>query len=138
MSKVVEQIDKVLIKNLKPDDVGMADFEVTEHIFEMLLEFVASLEPDQLNENQLERLHDIIEALEPVEQEEDEMSEVRYLKKTTRKERRKSAIYRRRHKTQIKRWRRKMKHKLKRAKKTGRGISGKRLGLTRRRPGART
>ncbi len=133
MSELLEQIDTVLSKG----DIKKADFEVDEEIFSEMLDFIGMLEPDQLTEDQIRVLWNIIESLEPYEDDpaEDEITEKKFLKKTSRAARRKAKIYRRRHKTQIKAWRRKMKTKLKRAKKTGFGVSGKRRGKTRRRVG---
>jgi hypothetical protein len=131
--ELLEQIDTVLSKG----DIKKADFEVDEEIFGRMLDFIGMLEPDQLTEDQVKELWYIIDSLEPYEDDpaEEEITEKRFLKKTSRAQRRKAKIYRRRHKTQIKAWRRKMKTKLKRAKKTGHGISGKKRGKTRRRAG---
>ena len=133
--KLLEQIDAVL----GAGDVKKADFVVDDELFGRMLEFIGMLDPDKLEDDQVEELWGIIDALEPYDDEEveteEEVSEKRFLKKTTRKARRKAKIYRRKNKTKIKAWRRKMKHKLKRAKKTGRGLSGKKRGKTRRRVG---
>jgi hypothetical protein len=95
-----------------------------------MVEFITSLDPEQLTEEQLEQVMIIVEDFEF-----EDVQEVRLLQKTTRKARKEARIYRRKNKAKIKAWRRKNKAKLKRAKKTGRGLTGKRRGLTKRRPG---
>ena len=127
--KILEQID---------DYISEIDVDLDEELFDRMVDFIVSLDPDQLSEEQLEIVMDIIEDFEFEDQEdvEENMSEVRYLKKTTRKERREAKIYRRKNKAKIKAWRRRNKAKLKRAKKTGRGLTGKRRGLFKRKAGS--
>ena len=124
MNKVLEQIEDYLVG-------GDVDVDLDEELFDQMVEFITSLDPEQLTEEQLEKVMDIIDGFEF----EDDVQEIRYLKKTTRKARREAKIYRRKNKAKIKAYRRKNKAKLKRAKKTGRGLTGRRRGLFKRKPG---
>ena len=124
---IVKQIDGVLEQE--------EDFDTDQEVFDMMMEFVTSLEPEQLSDEQNEQLMDVFDYLDP---EDGGLDELRYLKRTTRKSRKQAKLYRRRHRGQLRQYRRRMKHKIRRTRITGRGISGKRLGRTRQRPRART
>lgn len=123
---VLKQIDGVLEQDY--------DISGDQEVFDMMMDFATSLDPEQLTDEQSLKLDEIFDYLEP----EEEVDEVRFLKRTTRAQRKKAALYRRRHRGQIRAYRRKTKHKRRRAKITGRGFSGVRLGRTRQRPRART
>jgi len=126
---IVKQIDGVLEQE--------EDFDTDQEVFDMMMEFVTSLDPEQLTDGQAEQLMNVFDYLDP-EGDDDELDELRYLRRTTRKARKKAKLYRRRHRGQLRQYRRRMKHKIRRTRITGRGISGKRLGRTRQRPRART
>jgi hypothetical protein len=125
MTKILEQIEDFLAGTV-PD----IDVDIDEELFDKMVAFITSLDPEQLTEDQLEKVMDIVDGFEF-----GEIDEIKLLKKTSRKTRKKAKIYRRKNKAKIKAWRRRNKNKLKRSKKTGRGLSGKRRGKTRRRPG---
>ena len=137
MSNILEQIDDFL--TVTQDDGGEGFLGGVEHLtvdldedlFDKMVDFIVSLKPDQLDDEQLEQVQEIIDMFEF----EERTDEVRLLRKTTRADRKKAKIYRRKNKAKIKAWRRKNKRKLKRARKTGRGLTGKKRGKTRRRPG---
>jgi hypothetical protein len=116
---------------------GNLNVDFDEELFDKMVDFIVSLDPDQLTEDQLNTVTEIIEEFEFEEQVADtgEVAEARFLRKTTRAQRRKQKIWRKRNKAKIKAWRRKNKQKLKRARKTGRGLTGRRRGLFKRRPG---
>lgn len=137
MSKLLEQIDDYILQISDRSAEGNLDVDYDEELFDDMVDFIVSLNPDQLDDTQLERIEEIIEKFEFEGQAADdgEVSEIRFLRKTTRTQRRKAAIYRRRNKAKIKAWRRKNKAKLKRARKTGRGLTGRRRGLFKRRAG---
>jgi len=133
MSKILEQIEDYLTVT-GDDQVGGIEHltvDLDEELFDKMVDFVVSLKPEQLTDEQLEQVQEIIDMFEF----EERADEVRLLRKTTRTDRRKAKIYRRKNKAKIKRWRKKNKRKLKRARKTGRGLTGKRRGRTKRRPG---
>lgn len=133
MNKLIEQIDDYIFGDVQ---AGSVDVDYDEELFDRMVDFIISLDPDQLTEDQLNAVTEIIEEFDFDEQVDDgEVSELRYLKKTTRAQRRKQKLWRRRNKAKIKAYRRKNKQKLKRARKTGRGLTGRRRGLFRRRPG---
>ena len=123
--KILEQIEDFLAGTV-PD----IDVDLDEELFDQMVTFITSLDPEQLTEDQLEKVMDIVEGFGF-----EEIDEVKLLRKTSRKQRKEAKIYRRKNKAKIKAWRRKNKNKLKRAKSTGRGLTGKRRGKTRRRPG---
>ena len=130
MSKILKNIDAAL---------GEKEISADQEAFDMFIDFITSLDPDQLTEEQEESLLDVMDYLDPDYPEEDEqVDEVRYLRRTTRAQKRKAKLYRRRHRAQIRQWRRRQKVKLRRSRITGRGLSGKRLGRTKRRPAPRT
>jgi len=126
---IVKQIDGVLEQE--------EDFDADQEVFDMMLEFVTSLDPEQLTDEQGEQLMNVFDYLDP-EDDDDELDELRYLRRTTRKARKQAKLYRRRHRGQLRQYRRRMKHKIRRTRITGRGLGGKRLGRTRQRPRART
>lgn len=133
MSKILEQIEDYLTVT-GDDQVGGIEHltvDLDEELFDKMVDFVVSLKPEQLTDEQLEQVQEIIDMFEF----EERADEVRLLRKTTRTDRRKAKIYRRKNKAKIKRWRKKNKRKLKRARKTGRGLTGKRRGRTKRRSG---
>ena len=125
MKKVLEQIEDFLAGTV-PD----IDVDLDEELFDQMVTFITSLDPEQLTEDQLEKVMDIVEGFGF-----EEIEEVKLLGKTSRAQRKKAKIYRRKNKAKIKSWRRRNKNKLKRAKRTGKGLTGKRRGKTRRRPG---
>jgi len=125
MNKVLEQIEDFLA-GTTPD----IDVDIDEELFDRMVDFIVSLDPEQLTEEQLGEVMDIVDGFEF-----GEIEEVKLLGKTSRAQRKKAKIYRRKNKAKIKSWRRRNKNKLKRAKSTGRGLTGKRRGKTRRRPG---
>jgi glutamate synthase domain-containing protein 3 len=135
MKSVLEQIEDFL--TVSTDGEGFLGgiehitVDLDEDLFDKMVDFIVSLKPEQLTDEQLEQVQEIIDMFEF----EERTDEVRLLRKTTRTDRRKAKIYRRKNKAKIKRWRKKNKRKLKRARKTGRGLTGKRRGRTRRRPG---
>lgn len=133
MSKILEQIEDYLTVTGDEQVGGIEHLTVDldEDLFDKMVDFIVSLKPDQLSDEQLEQVQEIIDMFEF----EERTDEVRLLRKTTRADRRKAKIYRRKNKAKIKRWRKKNKRKLQRARKTGRGLTGKRRGRTRRRPG---
>jgi hypothetical protein len=133
MDKLIEQIDDYIFGDVQ---AGGVDVDYDEELFDKMVDFIISLDPDQLTEDQLNAVTSIIEEFEFDEQVDDgEVSEARFLKKTTRAQRRKQKLWRKRNKAKIKAYRRKNKQKLKRARKTGRGLTGRRRGLFKRRPG---
>jgi hypothetical protein len=107
-----------------------------EELLDLIVEFLLSLEDDQLEDEQLEQLHTILSALDEngtSSELEDEMSEARFYKKTPLTTRRKGRMYYRRHKNQIKKRLRRLMRKIKMMRKRGRGLSGKKLGRFKRR-----
>jgi hypothetical protein len=133
MSKILEQIEDFLTVTGDEEVGGIEHLTVDldEDLFDKMVDFIVSLKPDQLSDEQLEQVQEIIDMFEF----EERADEVKLLRKTTRADRRKAKIYRRKNKAKIKRWRKKNKRKLQRARKTGRGLTGKRRGRTKRRPG---
>lgn len=132
MSRILEQIDKVLEPvEVEPTDIRKADFAFEENLFDMLLEFVGSLDPDQLTDDQLEELWNIVNSLEPIDRE--EVSEVEILKRTTPMQRRNARLYKRKSRDKIREWRNRVGKKLKRNRKQGKGVRGGLLGQTTRR-----
>lgn len=122
---IIKQIDGVLEPDVSEDQV----------VFDMFFDFIISLDPEQLTEEQEEILLGMFNYLDP---DDEQVDEVRYLRRTTRAQKRKAKLYRRRHKAQIRQWRRRKKVALRRSRITGRGLSGRRLGRTKRRPAPRT
>jgi hypothetical protein len=136
MKSVLEQIEDFLTVSTDDGEGFLGGIEhitvdLDEQLFDDMVDFIVSLKPEQLTDEQLEDVQSIIDKFEF----EERTDEVRLLRKTTRADRKKAKIYRRKNKAKIKRWRKKNKRKLKRARKTGRGLTGKRRGKTRRRPG---
>lgn len=130
MSKILKNIDAILEEE---------EISADQEVFDMFIDFVTSLDPDQLTEEQEESLLDVMDYLDPDYPEEDEqVDEVRYLHRVSRAAKRKAKLYRRRHKAQIRQWRRRNKVRLRRSRITGRGLSGTRLGRTKRRPAPKT
>ena len=143
MSKILEQIDDYIIQLSNRSEEGNLQVDYDEDLFDRMVDFIVSLDPDQLTEDQLDVITGIIEDFEFEDQVSDdgevsnegELSEVRFLHKTTRTQRRKQKLWRKRNKAKVKAWRRKNKNKLKRARLTGRGLTGRRRGLFKRRIG---
>ena len=136
MSNILEQIEDFLTVSTDDGEGFLGGIEhitvdLDEQLFDDMVDFIVSLKPEQLTDEQLEDVQSIIDKFEF----EERTDEVRLLRKTTRADRKKAKIYRRKNKAKIKRWRKKNKRKLTRARKTGRGLTGKRRGKTRRRPG---
>jgi hypothetical protein len=134
VSKILEQIEDYLTVT-GDDQVGGIEHltvDLDEELFDKMVDFIVSLKPEQLTDEQLEQIQEIIDMFEF----EERADEVRLLRKTTRADRKKAKIYRRKNKLKIKQWRKKNERKLTRARKTGRGLTGKRRGRTKRRPGA--
>jgi hypothetical protein len=113
-----------------------------EELMDMIVNLLISLDEDKLDNDQVDMLFTIMNELdiqageeeeEPEEEEEEEVSEIRLLKKTPMALRRKSRMYFKKHKAQIKRKLKKTKKKREMLAKRGRGISGKKLGMTRQR-----
>ena len=137
MDKLIEQIDDYIFGQTDRSTEGNLNVDFDEELFDKMVDFIVSLDPDQLTEDQLNTVTEIIEEFEFEEQVVDagEVTEASFLRKTTRAQRKKQKLWRKRNKAKIKAWRRKNKQKLKRARKTGRGLTGKRRGLFKRRPG---
>lgn len=138
-SKLLEQIDDYIIQLSNRSAEGNLNVDYDEDLFDKMVDFIVSLDPDQLTQDQLTAVTEIVEEFEFEDQVDDgegeEVTEARFLQKTTRAQRRKQKLYRKRNKAKIKAWRRKNKYKLKRASMTGRGLTGRRRGLFKRRPG---
>jgi len=112
----------------------MSDEELMDAIINLLI----SLDEDKLDNDQVDMLFNImneldIQANEPDDEEEEEVSEIRLLKKTPMAARRKGRMYYKKHKSQIKRKLKKTKKKREMLAARGRGMSGKKLGMTKRR-----
>lgn len=125
------------MKVLKDIDAILEEEEISadQEVFDMFIDFITSLDPEQLSEEQEDMLLGVMDYLDP---EDEEIDEIRYLRRTTRAQKRKAKLYRRRHKAQIRQWRRRKKVALRRSRITGRGLSGTRLGRTKRRPAPKT
>ena len=129
---ILEQIDKVLDdKEVEAVDMKKADFAFEEKLFDDLLEFVGSIDPEQLNDDQLLDLWNIVNSLEPIDKE--EVSEVEILKRTTPMQRRNARLYKRKSRDKIREWRNRVGEKLKRNRKQGKGVRGGLLGQATRR-----
>jgi len=135
MTKILEQLDDFLAKvqDMSGDQESI-DVQLDEEIFNKMVDLIVSLDPERLSEAQLAQVMEIIELFE-FEAVDDELEEAKLLKKTTRKQRKKAKIYRKRNKTKIKQYRRKNRIKLARARRTGKGLTGKRRGKYKRRSG---
>lgn len=135
MTKILEQLDDFLAK---VQDMGdgqeSIDVQLDEEIFNKMVDLIVSLDPERLSESQLSQVMEIIELFE-FEAVDDELEEAKMLKKTTRKQRKKAKIYRKRNKSKIKQYQRKNRVKLQRARRTGKGLTGKRRGKYKRRSG---
>jgi len=137
-NKILEQIDDYIVNISDRSGEGNLDVDYDEKLFDKMVDFIVSLDPSQLTEDQLNNVLDIIEGFEFEDQvaaDTEEIQEVRFLRKTTRAQRRKQKIWRRKNKAKILAWRRKNRARLKRARKTGRGLTGRRRGLFKRRKG---
>ena len=129
---ILEQIDKVLDDTeVEAVDMKKADFAFEEKLFDDLLEFVGSIDPEQLNDDQLLNLWNIVKSLEPIDKE--EVSEVEILKRTTPMQRRNARLYKRKSRDKIRDWRNRVGKKLKRNRKQGKGVRGGLLGQSTRR-----
>lgn len=134
-----EKLRKYLGTDIEPLNEQMSDDELVNSMVEFLLE----LDEEALSDEMSVRLHDILNELDsdgeaaededPDEENEGEVSEKRLLKKTSAKGRRKSKMYYRKNKAKIKARLRKLKPKIARMEKMGKGLSGKKLGLTKQR-----
>jgi len=134
MSRVLEQIDKVLEPTDMDDtpvgiDMEQASFAFEEKLFNNLLDFVGTLEPDQLTDDQLLELWNIVNSLNPT----DGLSEVEILDRTTPEQRKNARLYKRRSRDKIREWKNKVGEKLRRNRKKGKGVKGGMLGQSRRR-----
>jgi len=132
-------INEKLKKYLGQDIESTLNEEMSdEELFNDMVEFLLDLNDESMDEDQLVRYHKLLEELDSGEDdseddEGEEISEVRLLKKTSAAGRRKSRMYYRKNKTKIKARMRKLKPKIARMEKMGKGLSGKKLGLTRQR-----
>jgi hypothetical protein len=132
-----EKLRKYLGTDIEPLNEQMSDDELVNSMVEFLLE----LDEENLSDEMSVRLHDILNELdsgeegedEDTSEDEDDVNEVRLLKKTNAKGRRKSKMYYRKNKAKIRAKLRKLKPKIARMEKMGKGISGKKLGLTKQR-----
>jgi ribosomal protein S21 len=114
-----------------------------DEFFEEVFDFLSDIDEENLSDDMVVRLDQILEVLDEFDfdgeyenvEDESEIEEgaLRYLKRTTRKTRRIARQRYRRNRAKIKARRRRLKHKIKRMKQMGRGLTGKRLGLTKRR-----
>lgn len=108
MSKLGEFLKSKTYVEINND---MYSFKTDDELFEEMANFIISLEPDQLNDKQLEKILDIMEELdvEPFfdEIEDEDVSEIRLAKKTKKIKKIKAKKYYRRNKSKIKK-RRKM------------------------------
>ena len=83
MSKILKDIDKVLEQEEITGD---------QEVFDMMIQFTTSLDPDQLTEEQNQQLMEIFDYLDP-EEEDEELDEVRFLRRTTRAQRKQAKLY---------------------------------------------
>lgn len=111
-----------------------------EELLDSMVAFLLDLDEDSLDDDMAGRLGEILAELESAEGdgEEDDMEEsvvgeARLLGRTSQAKRREARMYYRKNKAKIKAKLRKLKPKIARLAKMGRGLSGKKLGLTKRR-----
>lgn len=99
------------IKNQVYTDNDMYSYKTDEELFEEMADFIIALEPDQLSEEQIEKILDILEELEidshiqdfeDEDEDEDELDEKRLAKRTKVKDRLKARKYYKRYKSKIK------------------------------------
>jgi hypothetical protein len=128
---IKDKLEKYLGEEL--EDLTVLDEEMTDdELLNAMVEFIVDLDEDALSDEQVEALGQILDALD-VGEDDDEMSEKRLLKKTTAKQRREAKQYRMKNKSKIRAKAKKIKAKRERMAKMGRGLSGKKLGMTKQR-----
>lgn len=99
--------ENIMNKYLVPE-VENARFKTDKELFERMLNFISDMDPEQLDEKQLDTVLDILESLEPTD-DEDEIDEVKKAKRSSAEKKRLAKQYWRKNKAKIKRKRAKFK-----------------------------
>lgn len=128
-----DRINRYLLT--EQDDMGAEGPD--EELLNNIVEFILDLDEEQMDDDMLERYAEIVDSLdlgdegEDMEESED-LSEVRLLKKTSMKKRRIGRMYYKKNKSKIMAKRKRLAKKVARLRKMGKGLGGKKLGMTKR------
>lgn len=124
------------ISTLSEDAVSGEVGDKIDAMFEAMIDVITSIDEEALDDDQISALSELVEELIGDEDESEEVSEGFY-KKMSSADKQKAKAYRRKNASKLKawykKWNTKNKSKLERARKTGRGLSGKKLGVMHRR-----
>ncbi len=137
--------DKMIsfIRSIDNDKLDEVSSESLDSLFDSIVDFVISIDSEKLDVASTKKLDEIMDMIEDDEDDDldESLEEKKFLKKMTAGQKRKARVYRRKNKIRLKQWKKKYKRrkkmKLKRVATTGRGLSGKKLGRTKRRPGSK-
>jgi hypothetical protein len=131
--KLKDKIDKYLLVEQDDSDSGAGP---DEELLNTVVEFLLDIDEDSLSDDMLERYADIVDQLDIDEDidlsDEEGLSEVRLLKKTSMKARRQGRMYYKKNRSKIAAKRKRLAKKISRLRKVGKGLSGKKLGMTKR------
>lgn len=98
--------EEIIGKYLNPN-VDHAKFQTDEEIFERMIDFISEIDPECLDDDQLDEVMDILNALEPAD--ETEIDELKKAKRSSAEKRRLARQYWRKNKAKVKRKRKKFK-----------------------------
>jgi hypothetical protein len=130
-------INSKIAKYLGVQDISLNEQMSDDELLDKMVDFLADLDDEVLDDDMAARLEEILDTLDSDEDEDEnesegEVSEKKTLHRTKMSDRRESRMYYKRNKVKIKMRLKKLKAKRERLAKMGRGLSGKRLGLTKR------
>jgi hypothetical protein len=127
-----DRIERYLLT--EQDDMGAEGPD--EELLSDIVEFLLDLDEEQMDDDMVERYAEIVEALDLEDEgdmeESEDLSEVRLLKKTSMKKRRIGRMYYKKHRSKIMAKRKRLAKKVARLRKMGKGLGGKKLGMTKR------
>lgn len=133
-----DRINKYLLTTVNEQDDSSAGPD--EELLNSVVEFLLDINEDDLSDDMLERYSDLMDQLdaegetdEEIHREAgEELDEVRLLKKTSMKKRRLARQYYKKNRSKIAAKRKRIAKKVSRLRKVGKGLSGKKLGMTKR------
>jgi hypothetical protein len=125
-------IDKYLLVEQDDTDSGSDEDQLLSDVVSFLLD----IDENQLSDDMLQRYADLLDELDMSDGDEDveesDLSEVRILKKTAAAKKRLSRMYYKKNRAKLAAKRKRVASKKARLAKAGRGLSGAKLGMTKR------
>lgn len=130
MARIETIIDKYLSEadTEQTQEIMITEGDYDNSFVEQILDFVINVDEDSLTDEQAAQLDEILSTLDV--EGEDGVSEVKMLHKTAAKAKKMGILYYKKNKAKIKMARKKIAKKVQRLAKMGKGLSGKKLGMT--------